>query len=412
MVSLFVRGGSNFGFFNIVLRSRLAVLAASVLVIGLGQDVRGKDPNSTQATPLIHAANGQYNCGYQSPEKSRRAIQDAVARGEIADPTIALLPPSGQVANSPVGGICVPDATRDDIFRYEDSAGVLLTNFSDGQLFNLMSNASNALISSEGDNFDFIGFWVNFTPDHQLGAAFYLGLFNDITGLGQSIFNNRGAFGLASSKVQGYVMMWNINSSNWQAGTGSNANFTRLVLGQEFEHRFGMFLPPISGGRQLQGDNGNCGRGGHWNFKVDGQGSGMEIAEWVGTGTVNRSGGSIRFNTDNGGVFSYSDLYLMGYVSPLEMDLGNSELRYLNNNVNCGSPYSGTITSFSSANIISSAGTRAPSSTTSQKDYRTAWIMIHQPASPPSIFQLDKTVGILNTWTDTWRRNPRARDDE
>jgi len=409
MVSCSARFGRVLAFFCTVLRSRPAVSATLLLVIGLGQITRGKAPDSPQATPLIHAARGQYDCAYQSPEKSSAAIREAVARGEIADPTIDLLPPRGGVAGAPVGGNCVPIVTRDDIFPYEDSAGVLLTNFSDGQLFSLMSNAANALILSEGDDFDFIAFWVNFTPDHQLGAAFYLGLFNDITGLGQSTYNNRGVFGLASNKVQGYVMMWNINSSSWQTGTGSNANFTRLVLGQEFEHRFGMFLPPINGGRQLQGDNGNCGRGAHWSFRVDGQGSGMEIAEWVGTGTVTRSGGSIRFNTDIGGVFSYSDLYLMGYVSPAEMDAGNSELRYLDNNLNCGSPYSGAISSFSSANIIGSAGARTPNSIASQKDYRTAWIMIHQPAAPPSTGQLNKTVGILNTWTDTWHDGTLGR---
>ena len=34
-------------------------------------------------------------------------------------------------------------------------------------------------------------------------------------------------------------------------------------------------------------------------------------------------------NADTGGLFSYTDLYLMGYVSRMEMDDGNSELRYM-----------------------------------------------------------------------------------
>ncbi len=389
--------------------SSFAITAICGAVLAFAQGAIAKDPDSKLETPHIHAASGQYDCAYQSPQKASRAIREAVARGEIADPTIPLLPPLGRVANAVTDGTCIPIATRDDVFPYEDTAGLLQTNFSDGQLFSLMSSAANALILSEGDNFDFIGFWVNSTPNHTLGAAFYLGLFNDATGLGQTINNFRGDLGIATNKVQGYVMMWNINSSFWQPGIGTNADFTRLVLAQEFEHRFGMFLPGISGGRQLQGDNGNCGRGGHWNFRVDGQGSGMEIPEWIGTTTLTRSGGSINFNTDNGGVFSYTDLYLMGYVSPAEMDAGNSELRYLNNNINCGSPYSGVVSSFSSANIISTAGARIPDSTAAQKHFRTAWIMIHQPISPPTIAHLDKTVGILNTWTDTWHDGTLGR---
>lgn len=402
MAFRFVGGGLRSFVLQFSRWSCWAVLASAVSVIGMTQIASGKNPDAAVNTPPIHAASGQYDCGYHSPEKVLQDIKDAVARGEIPDPSIPLLPPRGGVASTVSTGTCVPVVTRDDIFPFEDTGGILLTNFSNGQLFSLMSSAANAMIQSEGDNFDFIAFWVNFTPNHTLGAAFYLGVFNDVTGTGQSPFNFRGDLGLASAVTQGYVMMWNINSSFWQPGVGANADFTRLVMGQEFEHRFGMFLPSISGGRQLQGDDGSCGRGGHWNFRVDGQGSGMEIAEWVGRNPATRSGGTLNFNTDIGGVFSYTDLYLMGYVSPAEMDAGNSELRYLNDNFNCSSPYSGTITSFSSADIIAAAGPRAPASTAEQKDYRTGWVMIHEPGSPPTKTQLDKAAGILNTWTDTY----------
>ena len=76
-------------------------------------------------------------------------------------------------------------------------------------------------------------------------------------------------------------MMW--TSSNWNSGTSGSADFTMLVLGQEFEHRFAMFLFPLPGGRPMQGNGSSCGRGAHWNFRVDGQGSGMEIPAWVGS---------------------------------------------------------------------------------------------------------------------------------
>ena len=181
---------------------------------------------------------------------------------------------------------------------------------------------------------------------------------NDVSGIGdpstigQPIFNFRPDLGLNGDTVEGYVMMWNINASHWQPGDGPEADFTRLVLGQEFDHRFAQFLPPLLDGRVLQGDNG-CGRVFHWSWRVDGQGSSMEIAEWVGSQPATLQGSFVTFNTDIGGVFSYTDLYLMGYVSPAEMDAGNSELRFMDNS-NCSNQYFGDISTFSSADIVAS----------------------------------------------------------
>lgn len=355
-----------------------------------------------------------FDCGYQSPEKAVAAIHEAVRRGEIADPSKKALPPLG-------GGVALTDRppcsstpTVADIFLFQDTARVLLTSFSNGQLFDLMTSGANAVIAANGDNYDFIAFWVNFVPNHQLGAAFYLGLFNDVSGIGNTPYNNRASFGLASTEVEGYVMMWNIDTGYWQPGTvGNSASFTRLVLAQEFEHRFGMFLPNLIGGRRLQGDDVACGRSAHWNFKVDGQGSGMEIREWVGASPAVLGGNCVSFageecfNTDTGGVWSHADLYLMGYDSPAEMDAGNSQLRYMN--TSCASPYNGGVSTFSSADIVASAGPRNPSSSTAQKNFRAAWVMIHQPGAPPTPAQLNKAVGILSQQSTDWNFSTLGR---
>ena len=55
----------------------------------------------------------------------------------------------------------VPTVTQADIFLFEDTAGLLLTNYSNGQRNNLMAQATNALLVSEGDVFDFVGFFYN-----------------------------------------------------------------------------------------------------------------------------------------------------------------------------------------------------------------------------------------------------------
>lgn len=339
------------------------------------------------------------DCGYQTTDKIIESIKAGVAAGEIPDPSLKVLPaiqPRKQGGGVAAGGV-VPTVTQHDLFLFEDRTRLLTRNFTDNQLFNFMGDVANDVLANHGDNFDFIGFFLNFAANHELGSAFYLGLENDVEGIGQSSFNFRSSLGIGGVNVEGMVMMW--NQISWPTGTN---NITQIVLGQEFEHRFALFLNPISGNRTLQGSNSSCGRQFHWNFKVDGQGSAMEIAEWIGSSTLSRVGGTVNYNTDIGGVFSYPDLYLMGYVSPEEMDMLSSELRYLNNNTNCSSPYNGTVSTWDSSSIIASNGTRIPSSFSAQKNFRTAWVVIHLPDDPPNSSELDRIVDMLNHWSDTW----------
>ena len=339
------------------------------------------------------AAPGQLDCGFRPSEYWMQQLRDAVARGEIDDPLTRPIPvvAPGNARMAAGNQLCL---TTDHIFPFEDTDGLLLTGFSTGQLIDLMVVAANEVMTAHGDNFDFVGFWVNFVPDHQVGSAFYMGIENTVSGLGNGLFDNRAGMGLAGANIEGFVMMWRIDNTSWQPGTDPDADFTRTVLGQEFEHRWGMFLPDLLDGRELQGDGAGCGRGSHWNWKVDGQGSGMEISEWVGENPAVPVALDNSLNTDIGGVFSYPDLYLMGMVSPQELDTLPSEFRFMDDS-DCSGDYFGSITPITSGEIIDAAGPRVPDSVDSQKDFRTAWVMIHQPGDPPTQTDLDKAVAIL-----------------
>ena len=307
------------------------------------------------------------------------------------------------------------------IFAYEDTDGILLNHFPNTAfLMALMTDAANGVIATAGDDFDFIGFWANFPL--QFEGGFYGPVSNDVLGLGTSLVGSpSGVFdlhlllGLAGERVQGFLFFTDINSSLWQAGTGSGANFTRMTVNHEFEHRWGVYLPDLLDGRKLQGEGefmgpfDPCGRVHHWNWRVDGQGSCMEISEWVGANPATQLPGvpccHVRFNSDiPGGVYSYTDLYLMGMVSPAEMDAGNSELRYMNDST-CASTYSGPISHFSSADIVAAAGPRVPDSTASQKHFRTAWVVIHMPGDPPDTQEIDKLSGILEQQATDWNHS-------
>ena len=384
----------------------------NVMLTWSGNSARGdrSDPAGVEDNPTYNNTYEALGIVPQSevimPSDSLAAVRAAADAGEIPDPTLRRLPqfaprtPRARSASNMVSTV-----TRDDLTLFEDTDGLLDTPFSDGQLFNLMADASNEVLAQHGDNFDFVAFFLNFAADHQIGAAFYLGLEGHESGIGTGTFNQRPGFGVGGVNIEGWVMMW--NQSSWSPGGGS----TRLVLGQEFEHRFGMFLNSLPGGRPLQGDGGPCGRGAHWNFRVDGQGSGMEIAEWIGSSPANRQGGSLNFNTDIGvpGVFSHPDLYLMGYISPAELDSFPSELRYMDNNPSCNSSYNGTISTWTSADIEATNGVRNPNSQDAQKHFRTAWVMVHRAGSPPSNAQMDRVASMLNDWSDVYEFSTLGR---
>ncbi|MHC5110012.1 MAG: hypothetical protein ACYTHJ_09050 [Planctomycetota bacterium] len=344
------------------------------------------------------------------PDDFFRDWQAAIDAGEVEDPRNKKLPEPAPITwPGGVAGVSVPPVTNEDIFFFEDTEDLIATsNFSNGTLFNIMADATNALIAEHGDNFDFVGFWVNFAPHHQIGAAFYLGLENQVSGIGLNNFNNRSGFGVIGENVEGWVMMW--NQANWSLGETGGGAFTQLVLGQEFEHRWGMFLNGISGNRPLQGPNGSCGRSAHWNFRVDAQGSGMEVAEWVGSSPAMRTGGTLQYNKDiPNGVFSYPDLYLMGYVSGPEMDANSSELRYMDDNTNCSSTYDGPISNWGSFDIVASNGERSPTSFFAQKHFATGWVMIHRPGLLPTTSQLNRVSSMLNTWNEVYIRSTLGR---
>lgn len=299
------------------------------------------------------------------------------------------------------GPPCLPALRPQDIFVFEDSADLLVTNFSDADYLALRVAAVNSLIAVHGDHFDFVGFWLSFAPHHTIGIAHYSEIWNESVGFGMPPLNYRSSLGMNTSRVQGLVTMWRIDSSLWAPGAGTTAaDTTRYVLAHEFEHRFALYLPALADGRRLQSGDG-CGpvNASHWNSRVDGQGSAMDLREWIGSGPAVLGGDCLKpggfgvcMNTDAGGWYSFTDLYLMGYVSPQEMDAGNSELRYMNNG--CISPYNGPISSFSSADIITTARVRVPSSAGAQKHFRAAWVMLHRPGQPPSSAQIDRAVAI------------------
>jgi hypothetical protein len=349
-------------------------------------------------------------CGTLHPDSVLKQYQEAIQRGEVPDKSLLPAPRVGNLAPVDHDSITpkIP-VTPADLFLFEDTNHRMVNPFNTSILLNLMVEAANALIARDGDLWDIIAFYCAFTPHEASQSsvlAFYIGVKNNVSGIGLSSFNNHGSFGLAGSKAQGVEMQYGIAS--WDGNTSELGDLTEMVVAHEFQHRFSVFWAPTDNGLALQqGSDTACGPGGaHWNFRVDNQGSCIDAQEWTGSSPAIRdfslclNGGYNCFNSDIGGTYSYTDLYAMGYVTPTEMDAGNSELRYMEDN--CSSPYNSTITSFTSANIIATNGDRIPDAASAQHSFRTAWIVLYQPGDPPSTGELQRVADIVTRYTQDY----------
>jgi len=356
-----------------------------------------------------------FECGYGEPGTLVKDWRRAVALGEVPDPRDQPRPPIRSTERRPRSSRsgCLTPA---QIHLFEDSNLSLQRDFTAAEFKALVSRAANDLISTHGDNFDFIGIWLSYEPHHTIGRAVYFAIENDVLGIGEyetgegELFNAREQYGIMGDNVEGFVIMWDVNYHEWHPGVGPEAEFTRLAIAHEYEHRFGSFLPDLLDGRRLQGDFSSCGNEGHWNLRTDAQGSCMQVSEWVGENpaVMESYGNSVGWSGDTGGAYSYPDLYLMGYASPEEMDTASSELRYMDLS-DCSPTYDGPISTFSSAEIIASAGPRIPDHTAEEKHYRTGWIMFHLPDDPPTQAELDEAVAILEQSRIDWFANTLGR---
>src|SRR5262245_45048572 len=117
------------------------------------------DPGAAApAMRSAHPANQHFDCGYHPPAEWLAGLQAAVAAGQIDDPALRIpfIPAAPDTAGrgEPRGGD--PCLSSAHIFPYEDSAGLLLTDFTDVQLVLFMAQAANALLAVHGDRYDFL----------------------------------------------------------------------------------------------------------------------------------------------------------------------------------------------------------------------------------------------------------------
>lgn len=256
------------------------------------------------------------------------------------------------------------------------------------------------------DVYDFIYLITDFAFDLGDAFAFYLPLRNDASGIGQPVGQSSEALNINSQKIQGLLNLSNI-SQQYPASPVTRflgANHALSIMGQEQGHRWLSYISyPGSNPILLLGRD-----DAHWNFF-------MNIESTISSPAAPRSSsaeGSVWRDNGNGSFtsvnlidgFSLLDQYLMGLRPASDVPdtfvitntSGTVRTRESNPfpNVNVF----GTKQTVTMNQILQANGNRTPNSTTSQKTFRAAVVLLVQAGTQASQATLDKVTLYRLAW--------------
>lgn len=220
--------------------------------------------------------------------------------------------------------------------------------------------AYQAFRTHHDDVYDFVTFVTD--SDHgmppQGGASWYQFVFNDISGIGLGLFNNRPAFG--SSMLQGIIFL---NQGHFSA--------FRYVMLQEQEHRWAAFARYRDAAAGPLMNDHLLGGWGHWEYGLDDDRSPMDydVYDWQETLT---GFNQITLTSDQRS-FCHLDLYLMGLLEPEKVgDI------YLLSNIQLvgGNSYTANKKRLTLQNFILAEGPRVPAAAISPKLFKHAFVVL------------------------------------
>lgn len=257
------------------------------------------------------------------------------------------------------------------------------------------------------DVYDFLYMMTDFNFDLGNAFAFYLEVRNDANGTGQDVFNNDPDGVLGSRRIQGILNLSNIAADYPDSPTTRiplvGANHGLSIMGQEQGHRW-LAFPRFPGNNLLLLGRDNS----HWSFFLNIESNLSSVAAPRSSsmeGNVWRDNGNGTFTSVNL-IDGYSrlDQYLMGLRPASEV----TDNFVIANPTNTGgrnrttSPFpnltvSGVKQNVTINEIIQANGARTPNSTTAQKSFRAAVILLTRQGAP-SASTLDKVTRYRLAW--------------
>jgi PKD repeat protein len=273
--------------------------------------------------------------------------------------------------------------------------GNYAANNADGSLdYQPRQEIAKEFIRNHDDGYDFIVILSDF--DFQMpepGAkGYYLEVRNDVQGIGKTIFDVSSYYG-SKGRLQGIIELGNIVNS-FSGLDDPKFEETLNTLAHEQMHRWGTSVKFKDGSGNLSGAL--LGRGGsHWSYLLDSDASVMYGNDWHDNkdGTFTSTGG--------GKYYSALDLYLAGFydksqVAPmLLIDNPSIDPARL---PEVGATMSGIAKYVTIDDIIAAEGNRIPDAASSQRSFRTAFILITRPNTFTSS-ELPGIESLRNAWS-------------
>ncbi|MDA8140217.1 MAG: hypothetical protein M0036_16340, partial [Desulfobacteraceae bacterium] len=222
-------------------------------------------------------------------------------------------------------------------------------------------------------------------------VAFYLGVRNDVSGIGAEQFNNTIFFG-SDGRLQGTIDMGNLQNLSSDP-MDPDFSFTLGTMSHELMHRWAAFVKVRSPNGQITNDL--LGQeNSHWSFLLDTKGSLMYGNSW-------QDNGNGTFTSLKGRkYYSPLDLYLMGLIDKTDvppMRLIDSPATDKTQVSKPGITISGSSHFVTIDDIIAAEGERSPDHTLSQKNFKVGCIYITR-AGTFSEKSLSAIRSIMNNW--------------
>jgi uncharacterized protein (TIGR03437 family) len=256
------------------------------------------------------------------------------------------------------------------------------------------------------DVYDFVYLMTDFNFDLGDAFAFYMGVKNDATGIGLDVFNADPNAALTGSRnIQGLLNLSNINNyPDSPVDRFLTANHALSIMGQEQGHRWLAFVSYPGNPILLLGRD-----DAHWSFfysiesNMSSPGaprsSSAEGNVWVDNG----NGTFTSVNLVDG--YSRLDHYLMG-LRPASDVLDtfvianpfNTGGRTRESNPRPNVTLNGTRQNVTINEILQANGARNPDSTTSQKTFRAAVVLLVRQGTQPAEATLNKVTRYRLAW--------------
>jgi len=249
--------------------------------------------------------------------------------------------------------------------------------------------------TSHQDRYDQILIWTD-QPLIQDAFAYEITAANDISGIGQDIYNQASEFGSAGQLRSVVVMDWLGKYPNSPTTKFLGENNTLSVIGQEVGHRWLAYMDfrDHTGatsdellGRDLA----------HWSFFFNSEASVMEGNEIADLG-----GGQFK-TTDAVRRYSHLDQYAMGLIPassvPAMFYVESPNSSHMRADApQIGVTFSGTRRDFLIDDVIAVNGARSPSSAGSSRTHRQAFIYVVSNGRSLDTGQVNKLDTIRRQW--------------